>query len=186
MPTSSWSITCASHPSDSTAQYIGSFVAIVDLSDPTNHLSAVDFNLSTSTTRRASIELCVWLTSTGQRDLIMKASSVQLRGDCDFIDTLGTSTLFALLARGAIEQGLDSGYITCSSSSAPVTVQQESCVQRTGSCESMELIPCSGSGYSKREYTVSCIGGARTVTLVWQSGTTSCTGGSEICESTCQ
>jgi hypothetical protein len=185
----SQSITCSSHPLDSTAEFIGSFVAVADLSESYSQSSFTDFYLENSSSNcQAGIQVCTWLTSTGKTELVLKVGSLTFSEECSDIVDLATVPLFDILAQAAIEQGIALNYVPCSStcgSPTSVGVLQASCVQRLGSGSSTYFTACDSTVYCERDYTLCCTGGVPSITSV-AVPPNYCTGGMmNGCESTC-
>src|SRR5205814_978567 len=103
----SQTISCGTHPTDSTATLLGSFTVSVPLS-ASSGLGPLSSGGCT-----VHEDVCVWLTGSGHVEYVIKTGSIRLEGDCPEVDTITTSRLFDLLAWGAVAEGIALGYTPC-------------------------------------------------------------------------
>lgn len=145
---------CSQHPVDPSASLLCSLEVTVALSatPPVEGLSV----------SQVIHDICVWRTSTGRVDYVVKTESIRFVGNCPDADGISTADLFDLLAQADISQGIALGYTPCGIScddTETSRVYADACVQRVGSGCSTQFAVCVGSGYCGRHYNVCCPNG---------------------------
>ncbi len=171
---------CSQHPVDPNASLLCSLEVTVALS-PTPPMQGLSVS-------QVIHDICVWRTSTGRVDYVVKTESIRFVGNCADADSISTADLFDLLAQADISQGIALGYTPCGvpcSESETTRVYADACVQRVGSGCTTQFIACAGSGYCSRRYSVCCPNGPGSPVLNLLSIDAPACAGSG-CESACQ
>ena len=151
-------------------------------------IDTVTSELTLATTGQAIWEWFVGRTSNGQTIYSINPESIHFTGNCDSLNGMSTASIFDLLAKTTVAQGIALGYTKCSTSCSPpttVTVVIPACVQRTGTSSSTHFYTCSNSGCCIRYYGVCCPNGNGAPTVTFLGSTSSGCSPTTGCESTC-
>jgi len=172
------------HPSP-TATYIGSFRCIVNLdADFMGTRTSDGRGILTEEEKKgltASQIITLWSVG-GGTDYVLDPDSLTFSGDGTWLNQNSAVTLFDLLAKAAVAQGVVLGYtpcaVSCNPGSVTVHAYTPSCVRRVGTGISTLIVAQDPSVLCMREFMVCCPTGvtAPQVTPMLHEGTT-CSGG---------
>lgn len=141
------------HPTDSTAVYIGSYDVSVEYESLFASASAMMPSLPGTGTCIIEEHICVWATTAGI-DLVGDMESIVIDGDNSVIDNLPTHEIVSLLSRRAVEQRNTSAQICATDCEHPASTRilHRLCVARVGTGASTHYYHASSPSYSTRTY----------------------------------
>lgn len=188
---------CGSHPSDTSAVLLGSFICVADpASEAGGDAGQGDLYLpqAGSGSCRTQFEVCVWRSADNRIDYVIQAASITFSGDCGAeVDAVATVAFFDIMAAAAAEHGAALGYGDCGASCNPgdtCRVFQSSCVLREGSGGATTFAACDADAFCTRTYVVCCPDGPNlpSIQLISSTTTTTCSAAGGLlpgCEVTC-
>lgn len=135
------STTCATHPVDLTAQFLGSFWVDVDIGSPLQVENC-----------QSHVEICTWLIASGQTDYVINANSLYFTGDCADVNTMPFSEIMSTVASAAVVKGVGLEYSDCGDT---VEVWGASCADRMGADNSTTFVSCNEELCTRR-YVITC------------------------------
>jgi hypothetical protein len=149
------------HPTDTTAEYLGAFEVSITLgSPPEGGPTLDDYGRQTNSEDKIIMQgYFVW--AVGSRiDYVADAASITVSGSGpnSVIDSLTNDSLFSLLSAQATRAGIVHGYSSCSIPSQPKTayVYQPTCVSRNSSGNSTYFTVCPVPAFCNRTYETFC------------------------------
>lgn len=172
------------HPTDTTASYLGSFTIewIVSAAPLSLSLSSTQIPSGSGAGCKVADLVTAWRTGSGRIDYVLSAAQIIAQGDCSDLDSIATRTIFQRLSERAIATGISLGYSPCVTYCDGLdrsTVYVTSCVLRNGSAENTRFEPC-GASYAHRRYSICCPTepSAPLIMLIGESG--------QPCETPCE
>ena len=147
---------CAFHPTSKNALLVGSFTLVVPINSGG---TTTDFRHSDC---QSHSEVCVWLMSNGNLDLVINSKKMTFTGDCSTIKSTSFSTILDLVAPLTIEHGIVLGHLSCSSLTDTIRVLSTLCTQN-GSTNNTSFDACD-TIWGQRLYKVVCSQGTLSIT----------------------
>lgn len=163
---------CASHPTDPSAYFLGSFILAFPVDSGGNGF--LNQNCA------GYIEVCVWLVGGSRVDYVLNVGTMTFSGDCDVIDGMTLPEIMDQAATAAVARGTELDYTGCGDTT-DVWVGQ--CAERSGSGEGTTFDPCD-TQWCRRRYLIVC-GPSGTVYQQLLEDPAACTGSSTGCEPAC-
>lgn len=133
------------HPTEQGAQLVGTYPVSLK----------VDTKKGQGQGQDVSVEILVWATGNGQKELQMNpAIQVTGNGDSSIIDLLPTSALYGMLSQAAVSKAVALGYIQPSTEGQNVPVYRPNYAARTGSGNSTQFAMCGDGSWGVANYNV--------------------------------
>jgi hypothetical protein len=159
------------------------------------HGHIIDTGRKTKNNGQFSWEICIWRNeTTGQTAYSISPGSIDYTGDGTVINGMTTPEIFDLLAQTSVAQLVAQGIIPCnpdcSTAGTTALLFTTACVQRTGSGQNTQFLPCDALSCCMRTYSICCpYGPDNPVIQLISSQSSGCSGSttatSTSCETTC-